>query len=97
MVSFRVPCLHMVRFKLASVTKKPREFNKNYLTLSFTPYQTFIFLEILFKIRNQQIDKEFYFLSKPLKILFRTPKLQTLTKPVGNIFDRRDPQKNPLN
>jgi hypothetical protein len=36
-----------------------------YLTLSFTPYQTFIFLEILFEIRNQhkilrkKIDKNF--------------------------------------
>jgi len=39
------------------------------LTLSFTPYQTFIFLEILFKIRNQhkilrkKVDKKIYFLS----------------------------------
>jgi hypothetical protein len=40
------------------------------LTLSFTPYQTFIFLKILFKIRNQhkilrkKVDKKFYFLYK---------------------------------
>jgi len=73
------------------------------LTLSFTPYQTFIFLEILFKIRNQhkilrkKVDKKFYFLSKPLKIKFRTSKIQTLIKPVGNIFDRREPKKPPLN
>jgi len=98
MVSFRVPCLHMVRFKLASVTKKPREFNKNYLTLSFTPYQTFIFLEILFKIRNQhkilrkKVDNKFNFMSKPPKITFRTPNLQTPIKPVRNIFDRWDPK-----
>jgi hypothetical protein len=69
------------------------------LTLSFTPYQTFIFLEILFEIQNQnkilgkKVDKKFYFLSKPPKITFRTPKLQTLIKPVGNIFERRDPKK----
>ncbi len=76
-------------------------FLKMVLTLSFTPYQTFIFLEILFKIRNQhkilrkKIDKKFYFLSKPLKMTFRTPKLQTLIKSVGNIFDHRDPTQNP--
>jgi len=44
-----------------------------YLTLTFTPHQTGIFLEILFKIRNQhkilrkKIDKKLYFLSKPQK------------------------------
>jgi hypothetical protein len=72
------------------------------LTLSFTPYQTFIFLEILFwnsesawNLRKK-VDK-FYFLSKPPKITFRGPKLQTPIKPVGNIFDRRDPKKPPLN
>ena len=65
------------------------------------PYQTFIFLKFLFKIRNQhkirrkKVDKKFYFLSKPTKITFRTPNLQTPIKPVGNIFDRRDPKKNP--
>ncbi len=62
-------------------------------------------LEILFKVRNQHkilrkkvinfesyvFDKKFYFLLKPPKITFRTPKLQTLIKP---IFDRRDPKKN---
>jgi hypothetical protein len=73
------------------------------LTLSFTPYQTFIFLKILFKIRNQhkilrkKYDKNFNFLSKPPKLTFRTPKLQTLVKPVGNIFDRRDPKNPSLN
>jgi len=73
------------------------------LTLSFTPYQTFISLEILFKIRNQhkilrkKDDKKFYFLSILSKTTFRTPKLQTLIKPVGKIFDRRDPKKTPLN
>jgi hypothetical protein len=36
-------------------------------------------------------------LSKPPKITFWTPKLQTSIKPVGNIFDRRDPKKTPLN
>ena len=51
------------------------EINKR-LTLSFTPYQTFIFLEILFKIRNQhkiprkKVDKKFHFLSKPTKISY---------------------------
>ncbi len=75
----------------------------NSLTLSFTSYQTFIFLEILFKIRNQhkilrkKVEKKFYFLSKPLKITFWTPKLQTLIKPIGNIFDLRHPKKTPLN
>jgi len=74
-----------------------------YLTLSFTPYQTFIFFEILFKIWNQhkvlrkKVDKKFYFLSKTPKITFRTPNLQTTIKPVRNIFDRRDPKKTPLN
>ena len=37
------------------------------------------------------------FLSKPPKITFRTPRLQTLIKPVGNIFDRRNPKKPTLN
>jgi hypothetical protein len=48
------------------------------LTLSFTPCQTFIFLEILFKIRNQnkiprkkidklKIDKNFIFCQNPQK------------------------------
>jgi len=70
-----------------------------YLILSFTPYQTFIFLEILLKIRNQhkvlrkKVDKKLYFLSKPPNITFRTPNLKTTIKPVGNIFDRRDPKK----
>ena len=73
------------------------------LTPSFTPYQTYIFLKIIFKIRNQhkiprkKVGTKFYFLSKPPKITFRTPKLQTLIKPVWNIFDRRDPKKTPLN
>ena len=41
------------------------------LTMSFAPYQTFIFLEIVFEIQNQhkvlrkRVDKKFYFLSKP--------------------------------
>ncbi len=67
------------------------------------PHQTGIFLEILFKIRNQHkilrklVEKKFYFLSKPPKITFRTPNLQIPIKPVGNIFDRRDPKKPPLN
>jgi hypothetical protein len=71
--------------------------------MSFTPYQTFIFLEFLLKIRNQneilreKADEKFCLLSQPPKITFRTPKLQTLMKPVGNIFDRRDPKKPPLN
>jgi hypothetical protein len=56
----------------------------------FTPHQTGIFLEILFKIRNQR-----KILRK--KVTFRTPNLQTPIKPVGNIFDRRDPKKPPLN
>ena len=52
-------------------------------------------LEILFKVRNQHkilrkkvinfesyvFDKNFYFLSKPPKITFRTPKLQALINP----------------
>jgi hypothetical protein len=42
-------------------------------------------------------DEKFYFLSKPPKITFRTPKLQTLIKPVGNIFDRRESKKHPPN
>ena len=72
------------------------------LTPSFTPYQTYIFFKILFKIRNQhkilrkKVDKKFYFLSKPPKITFQTPKLQTSIKPVGNIFDRRDPKKTTI-
>jgi len=77
-----------------------------HLTLSFTPYDfhmTFIFLEILFKFRNQhkilrkKVDTKFHFLSKPPITTFRTPNLQTPIKPVGNIFDRRDPKKPPLN
>ncbi len=69
------------------------------LTLTFTTHQTGIFLEILFKIRNQhkilikKVDKKFYFLSEPPKITFRTPNLQTPIKPIGNIFDRRDHKK----
>ena len=69
--------------------------------MSFTPYQTFIFVKTLFKIWNQhkilrkKDDKKIYFLSKPPKITFRTTKLQTLIKPVGNIFARRDPKKKP--
>jgi hypothetical protein len=49
--------------------------------LSFTHYQTFIFIEILFKIQNQhkilrkKVDKKFYFLSKPPKVTIRTPML----------------------
>jgi hypothetical protein len=35
-------------------------------------------------------------LSKPPKITFRTPNLQTPIKPIGNIFDRRDPKKKHL-
>ena len=66
------------------------------------PHQTGIFLEILFEIRNQhkilrkKVDKKFHFLSKPPKITFRTPELQTSIKPIGNIFDRRYPKKTPL-
>ncbi len=43
------------------------------LTLTFTPHQTGIFLEILFKYRNQhkilrkKVDKKFHFLSRPQK------------------------------
>ncbi len=40
-------------------------------------------------------DKNIYFLSKPPKITFRTPKLQTPIKPAGNIFDRRYRKKPP--
>jgi len=49
------------------------------LTPSFTPYQTYIFFKILFKIRNQhkilrkKVDKKFYFLSKPPKNNFSDP------------------------
>jgi len=63
---------------------------------TYNMYQAFIFLDILFKIRNQhkilrkKVDKKLYFLSKPSKITFQTPKLQTPIKPVGNIFDRRN-------
>ncbi len=84
-------------------TQKKSQLKLKVLTLSFTPYQTFIFLEILFKTRNQhkilrkKVEKKFYFLSKPPKITFRTPKLQTSIKPVGNILNRRDPKKPPLN
>jgi len=35
------------------------------------------------------LQKKNLFLSETPKITFRTPKLQTPIKPVGNIFDRR--------
>ncbi len=41
--------------------------------------------------------KKFNFCQNPPKITFWTPKLQTLIKTVGNIFDRRYPEKPPLN
>ncbi len=75
---------------------------KIWLTLSFKPYQTFMFLEILFKIRNQhkilrkKVDKNFIFVKTP-KNNFSNPNLQTPIKPVENIFDRRDPKNTPLN
>ncbi len=61
-------------------------FSRFILTLSFTPYQTFIFLEILFKIRNQQ-----KILKKKVKILFfvKTPK-NSFSDP-----QTTNPNKNP--
>jgi hypothetical protein len=50
-----------------------------WLTPSFTPYHTFMFLEILFEIRNQykilrkKVEQNFYFLSKPQKNNFSDP------------------------
>jgi len=93
-------------FQLNTRQAKERELfvkkNLILLALSFTPYQTFMFLEISFKIRNQhkilekKVDENFIFCQNP-RNNFSEPKLQTLIKPVGNIFDRRDPKKPPLN
>jgi len=63
------------------------------LTLTTQHHQKIRFLEIFFRILNifaivSNLRKKFYFLSKPPKITFWTPKLQTSIKPVGDIFDR---------
>jgi len=71
-------------------------------TLTIQPHQKIRFLEFFFWILNvfaivSNFQKKNYFLSKPPKITFRTPKLQRPIKPFGNIFERRDPNKPPLN
>jgi len=65
------------------------ELNYGYVT-NFIPFLICSPLWVIFK-------KNFDFLSKPPKITFRTPKLQSPIKPFGNIFDRRDPKKPTLN
>ncbi len=80
-----------------------KTFHDDPLTLTTQPHQKIRFLGIsfwilyMFAIVSNLRKKKFLFLSKPPKITFRTTNLQTPIKPVGNIFDRRDPKKPTLN
>ncbi len=51
----------------------------------------------LYVIYKEILERNFYFLTKPPKITVGAPKLQTLIKPVGKIFDRLYPRNPPLN
>jgi len=78
-----------------------RLWNRWKSTLSFTPYQTFIFLEILFKIRNQRkilrkkVEKKFLFFVKTPKNNFLDPQTRNPNKTRWKQFWPSGPQQNP--
>ena len=51
----------------------------------------------MFAIVSNLQKKNLFFVKTPLKITFRTPKLQTPIKPVENIFERLYRKKTLLN
>jgi len=70
------------------------------LTLSFAPYQTCMFLDILFEIRNQykvmrkKVDRKFYFCQNP-KNNFLEPQSTNPNKTRRKHFWSSRPQKTP--